>query len=69
MKKIFLALILLLAVLPAKGQLRLIQDGRLTGEICLASNGTSAYERQAAEILQRFIGEATGSRTRIRMEK
>ena len=37
-----------------------VEDG-----LVLASGGASDHERQAAEILQRFLGEATGSQPRI----
>lgn len=65
MKKILLSLLLALTLLPARGQLRLVGNGRLSGDIVLASGEASDHERQAAQILQRFLGEATGSQPRI----
>ena len=51
MKKLLISLLLALTLLPARGQLRLIGNGRLSGDIVLASGGASDHERQAAEIL------------------
>ena len=65
MKKLLISLLLALTLLPARGQLRLIGNGRMNGDIVLASGGASDHERQAAEILQRFLGEATGSQPRV----
>ena len=59
MKKILLAIGLLLAAMPMPAQVRIVHRGEMTGRFITAHPGKSAAEKEALELAARFrIGES-----------
>ena len=63
MRRILFFVLAILAAFPAMAGTVIVSKGRPVGKIVLSSSGDSKYEAKAAEILSRFIGEATGNGT------